>query len=511
MDLIFKEILKARVYDVSNRTPLEVAPKLSQLLNNEIFLKREDLQPIFSFKIRGAYNKIAHLSPEEKARGVLCASAGNHGQGVAYSAKHLGIEAKVVMPKTTPQIKVDAVIRHGATPILEGDSYSDAYEFARQESERLGCVMIHPFDDPLVIAGQGTIGKEIFEDQPDIDAIFIPIGGGGLIAGVANYLKVMNPHIRIVGVEPKDSNAMLQSVKASKIVNLSNVGIFADGVAVKRVGDHTFHEVQKHVDDIITVETDEICSAIQDIYEETRCIMEPAGALALAGLKQLVQTEKLSGQRLVAINSGANMNFQRLQFVAERALTGAKKEALFAIKLHEKPGTLKTLCHEILGHKGITEFNYRKGGQDEAFIFVGVAVSNQEDHAKFCSGLKEAGFWFEDLTHNELSKVHIRHMVGGRAHHIDHEKLISFQFPERPNALSEFLSLLCGRWNISLFHYRSHGSDFGKVLMGFEVEEGQESEFMKFVDSTGFPYHDESTNPAYQLFLAKVPQPSSCS
>ena len=497
---MLKSILRSKVYDVAERTPLSLATKLSTALGHSIFLKREDLQPVFSFKIRGAYNKIAHLSPDQREKGVMCASAGNHGQGVALSAQRLGCRAYIVMPETTPQIKVDAVKRLGAEVILSGDSYSDAYEEAMVVSQRTGAVMIHPFDDPLVIAGQGTVGKEIFEDCPQLDVVFVPIGGGGLAAGVASYLKEVAPEVKIVGVEPLDSDAMSKSIEVGSRVNLDQVGIFADGVAVRKVGELTFDLCQELLDGIIKVSTDDIASAISDIYQETRAIMEPAGALSLAGLKAYVAETSHKGQTLVAINSGANMNFQRLMFVAERASTGAGQEALLAIRLDERPGTLKTLCRVMAG-RSFTEFNYRKSHHEEAHIFVGIGISKAGEHVSLLGDLKGAGYAYHDLTGNEFAKGHLRHMVGGSSPLVKRERLIHFSFPERPGALGEFLDKTSDRWNISLFHYRSHGADFGRVLIGFEVDEKEEKTFLGFLEMVGLPYADETDNPAVKLFL----------
>ncbi len=498
---MLKDILKARVYEVAKRTPLELAPSLSHELGHRIHLKREDLQPIFSFKIRGAYNRIAALSPAERERGVICASAGNHGQGVALSAQRLGIPAWVVMPTTTPDIKVQAVARFGAKIVLAGDHYSQAYERSLQLVETTGATMIHPFDDPLVIAGQGTIGKEILEDLPEVDAIFVPVGGGGLLAGIAAYVKALNPTVKIYGVEPKDSDAMARSVEAGNRLTLPDVGIFADGVAVRQVGAHTFTLSQQLVDGYIRVTTDEICSAIHDIYRETRTLLEPAGALSWAGAKKHLAESQQKGLNVVTVNSGANMNFQRLQFVAERAMTGAGLECLYAVRLAERPGSLKALCSDILGGRSITEFNYRKSDPDDAFILLGIAAEKPSDHAGFTAKLRDKGYFFADLTDNDLAKEHVRHMVGGRAKHVSTEELYSFVFPERPGALASFLSAISDGWNISLFHYRSHGADYGRVLIAFEVENSERTQFEQHLGAIGYPFKRETDNPAYQLLL----------
>ncbi len=496
---LLREILKARVYQLAKRTPLDFAETLSAECGNEIFIKREDLQPIFSFKIRGACNRIAALA--HPTRGVICASAGNHGQGVALAAQRLGIPAWVVMPRTTPDIKVRAVARFGAEIILHGDHYSEASDYCQSLLGHHEATLIHPFDDMLVIAGQGTIGKEIYEDAPAIDYIFVPVGGGGLIAGIASYIKAIDPRILIIGVEPADSDAMTQSLEKGERVKLEAVGGFADGVAVKQVGSLTYALAQKHVDAFIRVSTDEICSAIHDIYRETRMVVEPAGALSWAGAKLYVQKLGLEGKRLVTINSGANMNFQRLQFAAARALTGAGLESLFAIRLQEQKGALKDFCHKIITGKSITEFNYRSNGTREAYIFLGIATLNSSDRQRLHGLLKENAYWYQDLTDNELAKEHIRHLVGGRAPELQREELYSFAFPERPGALSSFLTVISSRWNISLFHYRSQGSDFGRVLIAFEMQELERVDFEEHLEKIGYAYTRETDNPAYQLFL----------
>jgi threonine dehydratase len=498
---LLHDILKSRVYDVARETPLDLAPRLSRRLSNEVLLKREDLQPVFSFKLRGAYNKIAHLREAEWARGIITASAGNHSQGVAYSARKLGLKATIVMPQTTPQIKVDAVRSMGATVELAGDSYSDAQARCDVLVKETGLTFIHPFDDPLVIAGQGTIGAEILRHSQDrLSVVFVPIGGGGLIAGIAGYLKSLRPDVKVIGVEPYESDAMYQSLKAGRRVRLDHVGIFADGVAVREVGEVTFPIVQQTVDEIVRVSNDEICAAIKDIFDDTRTVMEPAGALSAAGLKAWVEREGVRDQSLVAVLSGANMNFDRLRFVAERAEVGEAREALLAVTIPERAGAFREFCAAI-GRRVVTEFNYRLSGRRQAHIFVGVATQSRQDAASLASMLNASGYETVDLTDNEMAKLHVRHMVGGHAPEVRHERLCRFEFPERPGALTEFLDKLGGRWNISLFHYRNHGADFGRVLAGFEVEEQDLPEFRAFLDALGYPYTPEQDNPAYSFFL----------
>jgi threonine dehydratase len=501
METLLKNVLLARVYDVAVHTPLDPARRLSAALDNTVLLKREDLQPCFSFKVRGAYNRMVHLSPEEQRRGVICASAGNHAQGVALAAQKLDIPATVVMPRTTPAIKVAAVRALGAQVELVGDSYSEAAEHAQRLVAETGLTFVHPFDDPLVIAGQGTIGMEILEQCPDVDAVFVPVGGGGLIAGIGAYLKALRPDVRVIGVEPEDANAMQRSLEAGERVVLDEVGLFADGVAVKQVGRHTFALAQRVIDAVVTVGTDEICSAIKAIYEDTRSIVEPAGALAVAGLRRYLETHPQSGRRLVAVNSGANMNFDRLQFVAERSLTGEHREALIAVTIPEKPGALRFFCEHLVGERNITEFNYRLSSRNEAHIFVGVAMSHDAERLAFRKRLEEAGFASIDLTDNELAKTHIRHMVGGRSPETHSEVLYRFHFPERPGALINFLNAMSPAWNISLFHYRMHGGDFGRVLVGFEIPEGDAAALQQFLHNLRYGYEEETGNPAYRLFL----------
>ena len=495
-------IRDAQVCDVALATPLEHAKKLSAKMDNHILMKREDLQPIFSFKLRGAYNKIAALSSDEVANGVICSSAGNHAQGVALAAKKRGVRAVVVMPVTTPSIKTDAVSILGGEVVLHGDTYDDAYQRARELEHEQRLVFIHPFDDPLVIAGQGTIGAEILRQaKGDIDAIFVPIGGGGLIAGIAVCVKLQNPKIRIVGVEPDDSAAMRDSLAAGKPVTLDHVGIFADGVAVRRVGDETFRLCQEFVDEIITVDTDQCCAAIRDIFEDTRCIVEPAGGLAVAGAKKYAIDNNLSGQTFVTISGGANVNFDRLRHIAERAAVGDRTEMLLAAEIPEEPGSFRHFC-EVLGQRGITEFNYRFTDTSMARIFVGVQLTNgQPERAELIEKLGAAGYPVVDLSDNETAKLHVRHMVGGRPSVLANERLFRFEFPERPGALLEFLNAVGTNWNITLFHYRNHGSDYGRVLAGIDVPQNETDELEAHLAKLGYAYWEETDNPAYTLFL----------
>ncbi len=501
MEDLFKQVLVARVYEVAIRTPLDHARNLSLNCGNRVLLKREDLQPAFSFKVRGAFNRICHLGDEEKAACVICVSAGNHAQGVALSAKHLGIQATVVMPVTAPAIKVRAVRQQGAEVILFGDNYSEAAAHCGQLLAETGKTFIHPFDDPLVIAGQGTIGQEILEQCPDVDMVFVPVGGGGLIGGIAGFLKSLRPETRIVGVQPEESDAMRRSLEAEERVALKEVGLFADGVAVKEVGALTFQLARAFVDEIVLVSTDEICSAIRGIYEDTRSIMEPAGALGVAGLTKYVEQHGVTDKNLVAVNSGANMNFNRLQFVAERTLTGERREALFAVTIPEKPGSLRFFCENVVGQRNITEFNYRLSEREAAHIFVGVGVNSAAEKSGFEDLLTRHGFEHVDLTDNELAKTHVRHMVGGRSKALQGEVLYRFEFPERPTALTEFLVAMSENWNISLFHYRMHGGDFGRVLVGFEIPPGDEDKFQVFLGDLHYAYVEETANPAYRMFL----------
>ena len=498
---LLHDILKSRVYDVARETPLELAPRLSRRLANEVLLKREDYQPVFSFKLRGAYNKIAHLREDQRSRGIISASAGNHSQGVAFSARKLGLRAVIVMPQTTPQIKVEAVRAMGAEVVLAGDSYTDAQAHCDAMVAETGLTFIHPFDDPLVIAGQGTIGAEILRHSQDrLSVVFVPVGGGGLIAGIAGYLKVLRPDVSVIGVEPFESDAMYQSLAAGRRVRLDHVGIFADGVAVREVGEVTFPLVRDTVDEIVRVTNDEVCAAIKDIFDDTRTVMEPAGALAVAGLKAWVERGSVRDRSLVAVLSGANMNFDRLRFVAERAEVGEAREALLAVTIPERPGAFREFCAAI-GRRVVTEFNYRLSGRAQAHIFVGVATQSRQDGTALAARLNAGGYETVDLTDNEMAKQHVRHMVGGHAPDVRHERLCRFEFPERPGALTEFLDKLGGRWNISLFHYRNHGADFGRVLAGFEVDEGGLPAFRQFLDGLGYPYTAEHDNQAYTFFL----------
>lgn len=502
MNLIYlQRILTSRVYDVAIETPLQAAPRLSQRLNNEIFFKREDLQPIFSFKLRGAYNRMAQLTAEERARGVITASAGNHAQGVAYSGKVLGVRTVIVMPATTPDIKVNACRAHGAEVVLHGDSYSDAEAHAFALQAQLGLTFVHPFDDPYVIAGQGTIGLEISQQTRATSyRVFVPIGGGGLAAGIAVFLKSINPAIQIIGVEPADSDAMYRSIQQGEIVTLDQVGIFVDGVAVRRVGERTFDLVRNYVDDFVRVSTDEVCAAIKDIFDDTRSIQEPAGALSLAGLKRYVRDHNITGETLIALTCGANMNFDRLRYVAERAVVGEHREALMAVKIPEVPGSFKSFCR-ALGPRNITEFNYRYAPRAEAHVFVGVQMEHERQLPDIIRLLEDQGYSVTDLTYDELAGNHVRHMVGGRAPEATDERLLSFEFPERPGALLAFLESLDASWNISLFHFRNQGSAHARVLAGIQVPDADLKRFYASLDKLGYPYRDESSNPAYRAFL----------
>lgn len=496
-----QKIENSRVYDVAKKTPLEFQPNLSARINNRVLLKREDMQPVFSFKLRGAYNKMANLPADVLKRGVIAASAGNHAQGVALAAQKLGCRAVIVMPTTTPLIKVNAVKTRGAEVVLFGDSYSDAYVKALELEKSEQLTFVHPYDDPDVIAGQGTIGMEILQQYPQpIEAIFCCVGGGGLLAGVAAYVKAVRPEIKIIGVEAKDAEAMTESLKQGERVVLEQVGLFADGAAVKQVGEHTFALCQQYVDEMIVVDNDAICAAIKDVFEDTRSILEPAGALAVAGLKAYAERENLHNKTLVAIASGANMNFDRLRFVAERAEVGEHREAVLAVTIPEKPGAFKTFCR-LLGNRNITEFNYRYSDPKEAHIFVGVAITDPAESARLVADLQAQGLPVLDLTYNEVAKLHLRHLVGGHAPQAEHEVVFRFEFPERPGALMKFLDTMGHDWNISLFHYRNHGADFGRVLVGMQVPPNEQAEFAEFLQNLGYPYWDETENPAYKLFL----------
>ncbi len=505
-----ERILKARVYDVAIESPLERAPGLSKRLRNTLLLKREDLQPVFSFKLRGAYNKMAGLPPEKLKKGVIAASAGNHAQGVALAAQALGCRAVIVMPVTTPRIKVDAVAARGAEVVLRGDSYSDAYAYAMRLKRRRGLTFVHPYDDPDVIAGQGTIGMEIARQHPGpIDAVFVAVGGGGLISGIAAYLKRLRPKVRIVGVEPVDADAMARSLKAGRRVVLEQVGLFADGVAVKQVGKETFRLARELIDEMILVDTDEMCAAIKDVFEDTRVVLEPAGALAIAGAKAWVEKHGARGKTLIAVACGANTNFERLRFIAEQAELGEHREAILAVTIPERPGSFKKFC-ATLGAKNITEFNYRIAESREAHIFVGIETANRAQTEKIVRNLERHGLRTLDLSDNEMAKTHLRHMVGGRAPwsgnrraaRAANELLYRFEFPERPGALMRFLNNMRSDWNISLFHYRNQGADYGRVLVGIQVPPGEMREFARFLAKLGYPYVDETRNPAYRLFLS---------
>jgi threonine dehydratase len=498
-----KKILNARVYDVARETPLDYAPILSRRTGNRVWLKREDEQPVFSFKCRGAYNKMAGLTAAELKKGVVAASAGNHAQGVALAGYRLNAPTTIVMPRTTPQIKVNAVRSFGGKVVLHGDNYDAAYAHAREIAAKRKLTFVHPYDDPEVIAGQGTVGMEILKQHAGaLDAVFVPVGGGGLISGIAVYVKQLRPEVKIIGVEPEDADAMDRSLKRGKRVLLDHVGIFADGVAVRQVGAETFRLCKRFVDEMVVVSNDEICAAIKDIFEDRRSILEPAGALAYAGLKRYVERKRLKDKNFIAIASGANVNFDRLRYVAERAEVGERREAIFAVTIPERPGALRKFC-TILGHHSITEFNYRLADPKAAHIFVGVQVPPETADVRQLMGtLRQQGYATLDMTDNEMAKLHIRHLVGGRASNAVNEILYRFEFPERPGALMNFLDKMGGRWNISLFHYRSHGADFGRVLVGMQVPPGDKKAFQKFLDSLGYEYAEETGNPAYKLFLS---------
>jgi threonine dehydratase len=499
-----ERILKARVYDVAIESPLEPARRLSRRLENQVLFKREDLQPVFSFKLRGAYNKIAGLDDDTARRGVICASAGNHAQGVALAARRRGITAVIVMPRTTPHIKVQAVLDLGGEVVLEGDDFDHAYEHACGLAGERGLTFIHPFDDPDVIAGQGTIGMEILRQcSAPPDAVFVPIGGGGLVAGIAAYVKSLYPQVRIVGVEPEDAASMHASLQAGERVTLERVGIFADGVAVRRVGEETFRLAQRYVDEVVLVSTDEICAAIQDIFEDNRTIAEPAGALAVAGIKRYVARENCRGRTFVALNCGANINFDRLRHVAERADIGAQREALLAVEIPEQPGSFLRFCR-LLGRRSVTEFNYRYDDARSARIFVGVALSDgRREKELLLQQVADAGYRVLDMSDDEMAKLHVRYMVGGHAHGLEHEHLFRFEFPERPGALLRFLEAIGAHWNISLFHYRNHGSDYGRVLAGVQVPPADAERFAQHLRELQYVYTEETQNPAYRMFLGE--------
>ncbi|MBA3772602.1 MAG: threonine ammonia-lyase, biosynthetic [Ramlibacter sp.] len=501
-----KKILTARVYDVAVESALEPAKSLSRRLHNKVLLKREDQQAVFSFKLRGAYNKMAQLTAEQLLRGVICASAGNHAQGVAMSAHRLGARAIIVMPVTTPQVKIDGVKALGGEVVLHGESYSDAYLYAVELEKKQDLTFVHPFDDPDVIAGQGTIAMEILrQHQGPLDAVFVAIGGGGLVSGVANYIKAVRPEIKVVGVQMADSDAMMRSVAASKRITLADVGLFSDGTAVKLVGEETFRIARNLVDEFMTVDTDAVCAAIKDIFIDTRSIVEPAGALAVAAIKQYVAANKTRGETYAAILCGANMNFDRLRFVAERAEVGEEREALFAVTIPEERGSFRRFCELIGalpgGPRNVTEFNYRISDSAQAHVFVGLATHGKGESARIASNFSRHGFDALDLTHDDLAREHIRHMVGGRSALAREERLLRFVFPERPGALMKFLSHMRPGWNITLFHYRNQGADYGRILVGLQVPKADSKAFQEFLDTLGYPHVEESDNPVYRLFL----------
>ncbi len=501
-----KKILNARVYDVATESAMESAQNLSQRLHNTVLLKREDQQPVHSFKLRGAYNKMAHLTPAQLKKGVICASAGNHAQGVALGANKLGCRAVIVMPITTPQVKVDAVKALGGEVVLMGDSYSDAFKHATVLEKKMGMTFVHPFDDPDVIAGQGTIAMEMLrQHQGRLDAVFVAIGGGGLISGVANYIKAVRPEIKVIGVQMNDSDAMIQSVSAKKRVTLNDVGLFSDGTAVKLVGEESFRITRNLVDDYMTVDTDSVCAAIKDVFVDTRSIVEPAGALAVAAIKQYVAKHKTKGETYAAILCGANMNFDRLRFVAERAEVGEEREAIFAVTIPEERGSFKRFC-ELIGNlpggpRNVTEFNYRISDAAKAHVFVGLTTQGTGESTRISNNFKKHGFENIDLTHDDLAKEHIRHMVGGHSSLAQNERLMRFVFPERPGALMKFLNLMRPNWNISLFHYRNQGADYGRILVGLQVPEKDDKAFEKFLNTLGYPHVEETHNPVYRMFL----------
>ncbi len=497
-----RRILNARIYDLVDETPLDAAPMLSARLGNTVMLKREDLQPVFSFKIRGAFNKMANLTRDELDRGVITSSAGNHAQGVAMSAQHLGCRAVIVMPTTTPEVKVNAVAARGAEIVLFGDSYSDCFGHAVELMNERGLTFVHPFDDPDVIAGQGTIAMEMLRQHAaPIHAVFVPIGGGGLIAGIASYVKALRPETLVIGVQTDDSDAMAQSIEAGNLVELDTVGLFADGTAVKLVGTETYRLAAKLVDDVIRVDSDEVCAAIKDVFTDTRAILEPSGALAVAGAKKYCELTDIANATLVAIASGANMNFDRLRFVAERAEIGEQREAVFAVTIPERQGSFRAFCDIIGPSRSVTEFNYRIADASDAYVFVGVQVADRAEAADIAASFRGAGLETLDLTDDELAKVHLRHLVGGRSPLAHDERLYRFEFPERPGALIRFLTSMAPGWNISLFHYRNHGADVGRVLVGMQVPVADDDAFQQFLDELGYRSWEETENPAYKLFL----------
>ena len=496
-----KRILTSRVYDVAVESALEVAPGISSRINNTVLLKREDTQPVFSFKLRGAYNKMAGLSSEQLRHGVIAASAGNHAQGVALAARKLGCRAVIVMPVTAPRLKVEAVERLGGEVVLAGDSFTEAFAHACELEKEESLTFVHPFDDPDVIAGQGTVAMEILrQHQRQIDAIFVPVGGGGLIAGVAAYVKALRPEIKVIGVETEDSSVMAQSVKAGHRVTLDDVGLFSDGTAVKIAGSETFRLASLYVDDFVQVDTDAVCAAIKDVFQDTRSVLEPAGALAVAGAKRYAAQHQLRGKTLVAITSGANMNFDRLRFVAERADVGEAREAIFALSIPEQRGSFLRLC-EAIGDRSVTEFNYRISDAKQAHVFVGLQIRSASETETLAEQFRQGGFGVIDLSTNEMAKTHLRYMVGGKSDLAQHEMLLRFEFPERPGALIRFLGAMSPEWNISLFHYRNQGDDYGRILVGIQVPPADKAAFRSFVDDLGYPCWNETDNPAYSLFL----------
>lgn len=496
-----QKALTARVYDVATETVLEKAPNLSARLNNTLLLKREDMQSVFSFKLRGAYNKMAHLSTKALARGVVCASAGNHAQGVALAAKRLGARAVIVMPVTTPPVKVQAVKMRGGEVVMQGDSYDEAQAHARALEKKEKLTFVHPFDDPDVIAGQGTIALELLrQHQGPVHAVFVAIGGGGLAAGVAACLKTVRPDVKVIGVEPMDSDAMYRSLKAGRRVSLTHAGLFADGVSVREVGKETFRLCRKHLDEVVRVSTDDICAATKDVFEDSRAVLEPAGALAVAGAKAYVERTRLRGETMIAVTCGANVNFDRLRFIAERAEIGEHREAVLAVTIPEKPGSLKRFC-KLIGRRSVTEFNYRIADTKEAHIYVGIRTAGKGESEKLAAHFTRQKFKTLNLTHDEMAKTHIRHLVGGRSALAENEMLYRFEFPEKPGALMAFLTEMSPNWNISLFHYRNHGADYGRVLAGLQVPPNEKAALHKFLQQLGYQYWDETDNPAYKLFL----------
>ncbi len=495
-----KKILNANVYDVAIETPLQKARFLSERFDNNILIKREDLQPVFSFKLRGAYNKMRQLTDEERKRGIVAASAGNHAQGVAYSAKTLGAKATIVMPKTTPAIKIDGVKSWGGKVVLHGDTYDEASKYAQQLVEEKGMTYVHPYDDADVIAGQGTIAMEILRQINHIDYIFVPVGGGGLAAGIATYVKYVRPEVKVIAVEPEDAACLKAAMESNRRVTLPQVGIFADGVAVAQIGQETFRVLKSTIDEVITANTDEICAAIKDIFDDTRSIAEPAGALSLAGLKKYVSNHNLQGKTLVCIESGANTNFDRLRYISERTEFGEKREAVFSVEIPEKPGSFKKFCG-VIGKRNITEFNYRFNQAGTAQIYVGMQIKSMADKEEITSKLDKKGYAVIDMTENEMAKNHVRHMVGGHAAEVDHEVVYSFKFPERPGALLNFLEQLGSLWNISMFHYRNHGSAYGRVLVGLQVPKAERKQVEPLFKELAYSFSNETENPAYQLFL----------